>query len=91
MRPERTFHNQGTSTATAVRLLDECTSGWGKPGEITAGHDARCRAMRGGKPQFGTKPEELGIEHIMAAVGMPTATKEIERWSRPMTGRLGGS
>lgn len=68
------------TTATAIRLLEECISEWGKPREILTGHDAQYYAMRGGKSQFDARIEKLGIKHILAAVGKPTTTGKIERW-----------
>jgi len=65
---------------TAISLLDECIAEWGKPMEVLVGHDAQYYDVRGGKSRFDSRLEELGIKHILAAVGKPTTTGKIERW-----------
>ena len=68
------------AAATAIQLLEECVTEWGKPREVFTGHDVQYCTMRDGKSQFDARLEELGIEHILAAVGKPTTTGKIERW-----------
>jgi len=36
--------------------------------------------VRGGTGAFGSRLGELGIKHILGAVGKPTTTGKIERW-----------
>ena len=63
------------TTATAIRLFEECISEWGKPREILTGHDAQYYAMRGGKSQFDARLEELGINRALASKELKRLTE----------------
>jgi len=71
---------EGPTTAASLALLEECVSEWGAPREILTGHDVQYTAMRGGRTAFDARLEELGIDHILGAVGKPTTTGKIERF-----------
>lgn len=71
---------EAPTTAASIALLEACVEEWGRPREILTGHDVQYHAMRGGTSTFDVRLGELGIKHILAAVGKPTTTGKIERW-----------
>ena len=68
------------TTAASIGLLEACVEEWGRPREVLTGHDVQYVPVRGGTGAFGSRLGELGIKHILGAVGKPTTTGKIERW-----------
>lgn len=71
---------ESATAAASIALLEQCVKEWGTPREILTGHDTQYTSARGGKSAFDARLEELGIEHILGAVGKPTTTGKIERF-----------
>jgi len=71
---------ESATTAASLDLLEQCVKEWGTPREILTGHDTQYTSARGGTSAFDARLEELGIQHILGAVGKPTTTGKIERF-----------